>query len=55
MVETDRKRYSYLLYTFSPLQESFTHTVPTPIVDAATILGFQLFGESTIQTKSTIQ
>ena len=30
-------------------------TVPTRIVDAATILGFGLFGAATIQTESTIQ
>ena len=30
-------------------------TVPTRIVDAATILGFYLFGAATIQTESTIQ
>ena len=31
------------------------NTVPTRIVDAATILGFGLFGAATIQTESTIQ
>ena len=30
-------------------------TVPTQIVDAATTLGFGLFGAATIQTKSTVQ
>ena len=30
-------------------------TVPTQIVDAATILGFDLFGAATNQTESTIQ
>ena len=32
-----------------------TNTVPTRIVDAATILGFGLFGAATIQTESTTQ
>ena len=39
----------------SNLNEVNWVTVPTRIVDAATILGFRLFGESTIQTESTIQ
>ena len=32
-----------------------TNTVPARIVEAATILGFGLFGAATIQTESTIQ
>ena len=32
-----------------------TYTVLTRIVDAATILGFDLLGAATIQTESTIQ
>ena len=33
----------------------YQNTVSSRIVDMATILGFLLFGESTIQTESTFQ
>jgi hypothetical protein len=37
------------------LRQFNQNTVTTRIVDAATILGFDLFGAATIQTESTIQ
>ena len=39
----------------SKIQERLSKSKPTRIVDAATILGFRLFGAATIQTESTIQ
>ena len=40
---------------FNILEDNYWNTVPTRIVDMATILGFGLFGAATIQTESTFQ
>ena len=49
-----KPKYALIIHV-SKISTELMPTVPTRIVDVATILGFDLFGAATIQTESTIQ